>query len=940
MDIKVLEVEDQPAHTFLSIRYGETRKQGHFRADETFTFPAGKVTPKAFTVDVLRKVASAQVSLAGITAVGGSLNNVEIQALDIGDAPLKASFEASLRSNEPEEKTGASRGRNAAERARQYMEESGIQPFLQEMFTQLLERKPRDYLDFMADFIEQKRDEADLFDGDIDFSQEPGLGDEALPGFKDFPLPDISKHNSLATELLRSAEHLREVLPQLSTLSTSMDVNLARCIKAAVDCPGHPLVKVAGAYAGDAECYELFQDFFDPLIAALNPGYPKHGRKSVHPMDDDISKISDELVDSSGCYVVFTTVETRRNLQGYKMPMCCTQAERRQVERIITGTKLRGTYLPLRGSKSCPARPIGMAAYQEERLRKVGMLLTEPDSKIKLAAGFGRHWPDARGVFVCDTPGVYIWCNEEDHFRFFARQEGCELKQLYERLSKAMKSVATAGESERCGFASSSRVGWVTSCPSRLGAALRVTMTLRIPRLANAVDMVSLCQSLNLDCDSSTSAISGNLWQIHSRAALGLTEVELMNSVIKASGLLVNLEQRLEKGQSMFEVLPGMGLEYPSLLPLTGPCPEEMPDISSCCSLVATWLRANPELYDTHRSLTTSTGIGLGPCLRPGMDPEAGKQRTASGLVAGDEECLETFKEFFWAIHEQLENSIPQLPPIISDDTDSELPCKWVKVELRRNLAGARFAPSCSKEDRREVERILVSCMHNKEVVPTNGKYYPLAFSTSYPLTPNGMEPQEERTLVELGQIFGFPRAPAELSAGIGRDWPDARGAFVMEGGEAGGQTVVWINQADHLRLRCFLAGGHMEVAYNALQGLADRIDKAITASRGQGFAKHADFGYVTTDSLHMGAGVQLTAALQLRHLHARPEFRPLCALLNLVETYRDGCVELSSYPAPNLKPEELLRQTLQSLNFLVSLEKRLSIGSAIEEDLQALGIQ
>jgi len=65
--------------------------------------------------------------------------------------------------------------------------------------------------------------------------------------------------------------------------------------------------------------------------------------------------------------------------------------------------------------------------------------------------------------------------------------------------------------------------------------------------------------------------------------------------------------------------------------------------------------------------------------------------------------------------------------------------------------------------------------MHNKEVVPTDGKYYPLAFSTSYPLTPNGMDPQEERTLVELGQIFGFPRAPAELSASLKADnwsWP------------------------------------------------------------------------------------------------------------------------------------------------------------------------
>ena len=45
------------------------------------------------------------------------------------------------------------------------------------------------------------------------------------------------------------------------------------------------------------------------------------------------------------------------------------------------------------------------------------MLLTEPDSTLKLAAGFGRHWPDARGVFVADTPGVCVWCNEEDHFR-------------------------------------------------------------------------------------------------------------------------------------------------------------------------------------------------------------------------------------------------------------------------------------------------------------------------------------------------------------------------------------------------------------------------------------------------------------------------------------------------------------------------------------------
>ena len=35
---------------------------------------------------------------------------------------------------------------------------------------------------------------------------------------------------------------------------------------------------------------------------------------------------------------------------GFKMPMCCSQTERRDVERIVSNAKLRGTYLPLRNT--------------------------------------------------------------------------------------------------------------------------------------------------------------------------------------------------------------------------------------------------------------------------------------------------------------------------------------------------------------------------------------------------------------------------------------------------------------------------------------------------------------------------------------------------------------------------------------------------------------
>ena len=59
-----------------------------------------------------------------------------------------------------------------------------------------------------------------------------------------------------------------------------------------------------------------------PSQAAMNPGYPKQGRPSAAgpvPLDSDLSKISDDAVDSSGCYVVFTSLEARRNVTGTTM---------------------------------------------------------------------------------------------------------------------------------------------------------------------------------------------------------------------------------------------------------------------------------------------------------------------------------------------------------------------------------------------------------------------------------------------------------------------------------------------------------------------------------------------------------------------------------------------------------------------------------------------
>lgn len=90
-----------------------------------------------------------------------------------------------------------------------------------------------------------------------------------------------------------------------------------------------------------------------------------------------------------------------------------------------------------------------------------------------------------------------------------------------------------------------------------------------------------------------------------------------------------------------------------------------IPELLEGCGSQKGLVRRRAQYHCCHYTATTTSASVPLPPPTTTTTPSV-LARTASGLVAGDEECLETFKEFFWAIHEQLENSIPHLPPIIS----------------------------------------------------------------------------------------------------------------------------------------------------------------------------------------------------------------------------------------------------------------------------------
>merc|ERR1719272_454214 len=122
-------------------------------------------------------------------------------------------------------------------------------------------------------------------------------------------------------------------------------------------------------------------------------------------------------------------------------------------------------------------------------------------------------------------------------------------------------------------------------------------------------------------------------------------------------------------------------------------------------------------------------------------------------MTAGDEECYTVFKELFDpvidirhggyaadAVH-PTDLDISKLSTTKIDPTG-----KYVistRVRTGRSIRGLRLPPCSTKNERREVERVMSKALLGLEG-ELKGDYYPLAHSNSYVPKPGGMSMEEE----------------------------------------------------------------------------------------------------------------------------------------------------------------------------------------------------
>lgn len=328
-------------------------------------------------------------------------------------------------------------------------------------------------------------------------------------------------------------------------LDAAMRNRLTKIIASGVENPDSRM----GAYAMNAEDYDLFAPMLDPMIRdfhgiaagakiAQDQDWSPDGRAGdLGAIDNSLKRVS-------------MRVRVARNLSAFPLPGAMSKAQRLELEQIASQafTKLHedpafgGRYMSL-----TPGSPDEIDESEYIRRQTAHQMFKDMRGDRYLgAAGISADWPHGRGMYVSRDEDFLVWVGEEDHLRIIAMQQAGDLSALFKRLHDGLEVLRGLLPD----FAMSSRYGFVTSCPTNLGTGMRASLHMQLPNLsAHGRDLTRLkrqARILGLDvrgvAGEHSNAGEDGLVDISPSARLGITEIEIMRQLYDGAASLWAME--------------------------------------------------------------------------------------------------------------------------------------------------------------------------------------------------------------------------------------------------------------------------------------------------------------------------------------------------------------------------------------------------------------
>lgn len=288
-----------------------------------------------------------------------------------------------------------------------------------------------------------------------------------------------------------------------------------------------------GVYAGDEESYKVFSELFDPIIE----DYHGFGKNDKHSSSFDIDNLDIKNPDIKGKYVLSTRIRVGRNLKDFPLGAMISDKERNEVANKVKNTlsqltgDLSGNYYSLKN----------MSDTVREEMINDHFLFKQGDRFME-ASGLNRSWPEDRGIFHNHKKDFLVWVNEEDQLRIISMQKGADIKDVFTKLVNALEQLE-----KHLAFSYNNRLGYISSCPTNLGTAMRASVHISLPQLGGNKELleeITAKRHLQIRGIHGEHSESKNaIFDISNKRRLGITEVDAVKDLYRGVVELIKAEE-------------------------------------------------------------------------------------------------------------------------------------------------------------------------------------------------------------------------------------------------------------------------------------------------------------------------------------------------------------------------------------------------------------
>jgi protein-arginine kinase len=142
-----------------------------------------------------------------------------------------------------------------------------------------------------------------------------------------------------------------------------------------------------------------------------------------------------------------------------------------------------------------------------------------------------------------------MWVNEGDHLRIISMEKGGDVKKVFERLGRAVRTIESILKEvtgKETVFMSDPTLGMITCCPSNLGTGMRASFHILVPKLIKKLGLNGIdkfAHEMNCQARGSSGEHSDSIDRIDisNWRRLGFKECDLIQDMINCANKLAEM---------------------------------------------------------------------------------------------------------------------------------------------------------------------------------------------------------------------------------------------------------------------------------------------------------------------------------------------------------------------------------------------------------------